>query len=48
LRNVGAKKLYGGWTVNSIVTIQGGFPLAPQRSNSSSNNGDTRDPVRPS
>jgi hypothetical protein len=43
----GAKKLYGGWTVNSIVTIQGGFPFTPQLSYNPSNNGDTRNPVRP-
>jgi hypothetical protein len=43
----GAKKLYGGWTANSIVTIQGGFPFTPQLSYNPSNNGDTRNPVRP-
>jgi hypothetical protein len=44
---VGAKKLYGGWTVNTIVTLQGGFPFTPQLSYNPSNNGDTRNPVRP-
>jgi hypothetical protein len=44
---LGARKLYGGWTVNSIVTIQGGFPFTPQLSYNPSNNGDTRNPVRP-
>jgi len=43
----GAKKVYGGWTVNSIVTLQGGFPFTPQLSYNPSNNGDTRNPVRP-
>ncbi len=43
----GAKKLYGGWALNSIVTIQGGFPFTPQLSYNPSNNGDTRNPVRP-
>ena len=41
------KKRYGGWTVNSIVTMQGGFPFTPQLSYNPSNNGDTRNPVRP-
>jgi hypothetical protein len=36
-----------GWSVNSIVTIQGGFPFTPQLSYNPSNNGDTRNPVRP-
>jgi hypothetical protein len=33
--------------VNSIVTIQSGFPFTPQLSYNPSNNGDTRNPVRP-
>jgi hypothetical protein len=36
-----------GWSVNSIVTLQGGFPFTPQLSYNPSNNGDTRNPVRP-
>jgi hypothetical protein len=36
-----------GWTINSIVTLQGGFPFTPQLSYNPSNNGDTRNPVRP-
>jgi hypothetical protein len=36
-----------GWTVNSIVTLQGGFPFTPQLSYNPSNTGDTRNPVRP-
>ena len=39
--------LIGGWTVNSVVTLQGGFPFSPQLSYNPSNNGDTRNPVRP-
>ncbi len=39
--------MVGGWTVNSIVTLQGGFPFSPQLSYNPSNNGDTRNPVRP-
>jgi hypothetical protein len=42
-----ANALAGGWTVNSIVTLQGGFPFSPQLSYNPSNNGDTRNPVRP-
>ncbi|MGH9770253.1 MAG: carboxypeptidase regulatory-like domain-containing protein [Candidatus Acidiferrales bacterium] len=36
-----------GWTVNSVVTLQGGFPFTPQLSYNPSNNDDTRNPVRP-
>ena len=36
-----------GWSVNSIVLLQGGFPFTPQLSYNPSNNGDTRNPVRP-
>jgi Carboxypeptidase regulatory-like domain len=39
--------LISGWTVNSVVTLQGGFPFSPQLSYNPSNNGDTRNPVRP-
>jgi len=39
--------LAGGWTINSIVTLQGGFPFEPLLSYNPSNNGDTRNPVRP-
>ena len=40
-------QLTSGWTLNSILTIQGGFPFTPQLSYNPSNNGDTRNPVRP-
>jgi len=36
----------GGWTVNSIVTTQSGFPFTPQLAYNPSNDGDTRNPVR--
>jgi len=36
-----------GWSVNSVVTFQSGFPFTPQLSYNPSNNGDTRNPVRP-
>jgi hypothetical protein len=39
--------LVGGWSVTSIVTLQDGFPFTPQLSYNPSNNGDTRNPVRP-
>jgi hypothetical protein len=42
-----ANILARGWSVNSIVTLQGGFPFTPQLSYNPSNNGDTRNPVRP-
>ena len=40
-------QLVSGWSLSSIVTIQSGFPLTPQLSYNPSNNGDTRNPVRP-
>jgi hypothetical protein len=39
--------LVNNWSLNSIVTLQGGFPFTPQLSYNPSNNGDTRNPVRP-
>ena len=39
--------LVSGWSVNSVVTLQDGFPFTPQLSYNPSNNGDTRNPVRP-
>jgi len=39
--------LVRGWSVSSIVTVQSGFPFTPQLSYNPSNNGDTRNPVRP-
>src|SRR5581483_3591058 len=39
--------LISGWSVNSILTVQSGFPFTPQLSYNPSNNGDTRNPVRP-
>jgi len=41
------KALISGWTVNSIVTLQGGFPFTPQLSYNPTRSGDTRNPVRP-
>ena len=39
--------LVSGWSLSSIVTLQTGFPLTPQLSYNPSNDGDTRNPVRP-
>ena len=39
--------MISGWTVDSILTLQGGFPFTAQLSYNPSNNGDTRNPVRP-
>ena len=39
--------LVTGWSLSNIVTLQTGFPLTPQLSYNPSNNGDTRNPVRP-
>ncbi|HET7214908.1 MAG TPA: carboxypeptidase regulatory-like domain-containing protein [Terriglobia bacterium] len=41
-------KLAGGWMLDSIVTARSGFPFTPQLSFNPSNNGDTRNSVRPS
>jgi hypothetical protein len=45
--NAALEHVAGGWTVNSIVTLQSGFPFTPQLGYNPSNNGDTRNPVRP-
>lgn len=42
-----SRGLVSGWSVNSIVTLQSGFPFTPQLSYNPTNNGDTRNPVRP-
>jgi hypothetical protein len=42
-----ANGIVSGWSVASIVTVQSGFPFTPQLSYNPSNNGDTRNPVRP-
>ena len=40
-------QIVSGWTVNSIVTVQSGFPYTPQLSYNPSLNGDSKNPVRP-
>jgi hypothetical protein len=49
LGNLGgfANRIASDWTVNSIVTLQSGFPFTPQLSYNPSNNGDNKNPVRP-
>ena len=42
------EKVAGGWTLTGIQTIQSGFPFTPQLGFNPSNNGDSRNPVRPS
>jgi hypothetical protein len=42
-----ANILASGWMIDSIVSIQSGFPFTPQLSYNPANNGDTRNPVRP-
>ncbi|MBV8205348.1 MAG: carboxypeptidase regulatory-like domain-containing protein [Acidobacteria bacterium] len=40
-------KAWSGWSISSIFQAQAGFPFTPQLSYNPSNNGDTRNPVRP-
>jgi len=40
-------RLVSGWSAAGIFTAQSGFPFTPQLSYNPSNNGDTRNPVRP-
>lgn len=42
------KRAVSGWTLSAIETAQSGFPFTPQLGFNPSNNGDTRNPVRPS
>jgi Carboxypeptidase regulatory-like domain len=41
-------KLFEGWQLSGIETVQSGLPFTPQLSYNPSNDGDTRNPVRPS
>jgi Carboxypeptidase regulatory-like domain len=40
-------KLVSGWSINSIITGQSGFPFTPQLSYNPTRNGDSKNPVRP-
>jgi hypothetical protein len=42
------QKVIGGWTASEIATLQSGFPFTPQLGFNPTNNGDSRDPIRPS
>ena len=42
------QKLAGGWSVSAIETLQSGFPFTPQLGFNPTNNGDSRNPIRPS
>jgi hypothetical protein len=42
------EKLIGDWQLSAIQTAQSGLPFTPQLSYNPSNDGDTRNPVRPS
>jgi hypothetical protein len=41
-------RLFGNWQVSGIETLLSGLPFTPQLSYNPSNDGDTRNPVRPS
>jgi hypothetical protein len=45
---LGKGKLAGGWSVSAIESLQSGFPFTPQLGYNPTNNGDSRDPIRPS
>jgi hypothetical protein len=42
------ERILGNWQVSAIETLQSGLPFTPQLSYNPSNDGDTRNPVRPS
>jgi hypothetical protein len=41
-------KLASGWMLSGIATLQSGFPFTPQLAFNPTNNGDSRNPIRPS
>ena len=43
-----AERLFGNWQLSGVQTLQSGLPFTPQLSYNPSNDGDTRNPVRPS
>lgn len=43
-----AYRLFGNWQLSGIETVQSGLPFTPQLSYNPSNDGDSRNPVRPS
>ena len=46
--NAWVNRLFGDWQISGIETLQSGLPFTPQLSYNPSNDGDTRNPVRPS
>ena len=42
------EKLEHGWTLSGIASVQSGFPFTPQLGFNPTNNGDSRNPIRPS
>ena len=40
-------RLVSGWSIDSIITAQSGFPITPQLSYNPTQSGDTKNPVRP-
>src|SRR5580704_5647005 len=42
------ERIIGDWQLSGIQTVQSGLPFTPQLSYNPSNDGDTRNPVRPS
>lgn len=45
---LGKGKLASGWSLSAIESLQSGFPFTPQLGYNPTNNGDSRDPIRPS
>lgn len=43
-----AGRFLSGWSAGGIATVQSGFPFTPQLGFNPTNNGDTRNPIRPS
>jgi hypothetical protein len=43
-----SRDLIQGWSLSEIATLQSGFPFTPQLGFNPTNNGDSRDPIRPS
>jgi Carboxypeptidase regulatory-like domain len=41
-------RLASGWSISGIETLHSGFPFTPQLGFNPTNNGDSRDPIRPS
>ncbi|HEX3437916.1 MAG TPA: carboxypeptidase-like regulatory domain-containing protein [Pseudacidobacterium sp.] len=46
--NLWEQKAASGWSASAIVNLQSGLPFTPQLGFNPSNNGDSRNPVRPS